>query len=173
MKEMVVADSKTIQTAEPEDLYRRLRRRLTDWVETRQGRGYRYADRLLLLPDFVHLMIRLGLDRRVPRELRTQAAAALAYVALPIDLMPEGLIGPLGFGDDLLLMVLVIRRLLASVPSEVVLSHWAGPVDLLRTLQGLLAIAEDMIGKRLWRRLQRVVGGSAVEESFPMGGMER
>ena len=168
-----MADPNTIQTAELEDLYRRLRRRLTDWMETRQGRGYRFADRLLLLPDFVHLMIRLVLDRRVPRELRTQAAAALAYVTLPFDFMPEGLIGPLGFADDLLLTVLVIRRLLASVPTEVVLSHWAGPVNLLRTLQGLLAIAEDMIGKRLWRRLQRVVGGPPVEESFPMGGVER
>ena len=109
----------------------------------------------------------------MPGELRTQAAAALAYVVLPFDLMPEGVIGPLGFADDLLLMVLVIRKLLASVPSEVVLSHWAGPVDLLRTIQGLLAIAEEMIGKRLWRRLQRIVGGQPIDEGFSTGGVER
>ena len=173
MKEIVVADPTSIQTVELGDFYRRLRRRLTNWLDTRQGRGYRFADRLLLLPDFVHLVIRLGLDRRVPGELRTQAAAALAYVVLPFDLMPEGVIGPLGFADDLLLMVLVIRKLLASVPSEVVLSHWAGPVDLLRTIQGLLAIAEEMIGKRLWRRLQRIVGGQPIDEGFSTGGVER
>jgi len=173
VKETVVADSTSIRTVELGDFYRRLRRRLTNWLDTRQGRAYRFADRLLLLPDFVHLVIRLGLDRRVPTELRTQAAAALAYVVLPFDLMPEGVMGPLGFADDLLLMVLVIRRLLASVPSEVVLSHWAGPADLLRTIQGLLEIAEEMVGQRLWRRLQRMVGGRPVDENYTTGGVER
>ena len=59
MKEIVVADPTSIQTVELGDFYRRLRRRLTNWLDTRQGRGYRFADRLLLLPDFVHLVIRL------------------------------------------------------------------------------------------------------------------
>lgn len=141
------------------DFYRRLRARIDDWLQSREGRAYRFADHLLLLPDFVHLIIRLALDSRVPMELRTQTAAVLAYVMLPLDLVPEGLVGPVGFGDDLLLVALMVRRLLTTVPPDVVLTHWAGPAGLMDTIRTILDAAEDMAGTRVWMRLQRIVGG--------------
>lgn len=144
------------------DLYRRLRTRLDAWLETREGRAYRFADHLLLLPDFVHLIVRLALDRRVPAELRTQTAAVLAYVLLPLDLVPEGMVGPVGFADDVLLVALMVRRLLTAVPSDVVLEHWAGPAGLMATIRRILEAAEEMVGSRVWQRLQRFVGGRQV-----------
>ena len=152
-------DGSEIQTITGGDFYQRLRSRLEAWLQTKEGRGYRFANQLLLLPDFVHLMIRLGLDSRVPLDLRTQTAAVLAYVTLPFDLVPEGMLGPLGFADDLLLIALMTRRLLASVPPEVVLGHWAGPKGLIRTLQDLLELGDEMVSGRVWGRLQRMVGG--------------
>lgn len=142
-----------------QDFYRRLRGRIDEWLQSREGRAYRFADHLLLLPDFVHLIIRLALDRRVPMELRTQTAAVLAYVMLPLDLVPEAMIGPVGFGDDLLLVALMVRRLLITVPEEVVLSHWAGPTGLMETVRRILDAAEEMVGSKVWQRLQRIVGG--------------
>lgn len=141
-----------------QDFYRRLRRRIDQWLRSREGRAYRFADHLLLLPDFIHLIIRLALDRRVPLELRTQTAAVLAYVMLPLDLVPEAMIGPVGFGDDLLLVALMVRRLLLVVPEEVVLSHWAGPTGLMGTIRKILDAAEEMVGSKVWQRLQRIVG---------------
>ena len=111
-----------------------------------------------MLPDFVHLVIRLALDRRVPTELRTQTAAVLAYVVLPFDLVPEAVIGPIGFGDDLLLIALLLRRLLTAVPQEVVLEHWTGPTSLMKTIRTILDAAEEMVGSKVWDRLQRIVG---------------
>ena len=143
------------------DFYQRLRSRLSAWFQTKEGKGYRFADQLLLLPDFVHLMIRLSLDARVPFDLRTQTAAVLAYVTLPIDLIPEAMIGPVGFADDLLLVALMTRRLLANVPYEIVLGHWAGPKALIQTMHDLLALADEMVGGRVWKRLQRLIGGDA------------
>jgi len=141
-----------------QDFYRRLRRRIDQWLRSREGRAYRFADHLLLLPDFIHLIIRLALDRRVPLELRTQTAAVLAYVMLPLDLVPEAMIGPVGFGDDLLLVALMVRRLLLVVPEEVVLSRWAGPTGLMGTIRKILDAAEEMVGSKVWQRLQRIVG---------------
>lgn len=149
----------SIEEKRAQDFYRRLRMRLDAWLRSREGRAYRFADHLLLLPDFVHLVIRLALDRRVPMELRTQTAAVLAYVMLPLDLVPEGLVGPVGFGDDLLLAALMVRRLLITVPADVVLAHWAGPVGLMETIRSVLDAAEEMVGSRVWKRLQRIVGG--------------
>lgn len=142
-----------------QDFYKRLRARLDEWLQSREGRAYRFADYLLLLPDFVHLVIRLALDRRVPTELRTQTAAVLAYVMLPFDLVPEAFVGPVGFGDDLLLVALMVRRLLTTVPQEVVLEYWTGPTGLMKTIRTVLDAAEEMVGSRVWQRLQRIVGG--------------
>lgn len=157
-----MTNGEMIEDRRSRDYYRRLRARLGAWLETREGRAYRFADHLLLLPDFVHLMIRLALDRRVPSELRTQTAAVLAYVMLPLDLVPEGLVGPVGFGDDVLLVALMVRRLLTVVPSDVVLEHWAGPAGLMATIRRILEVAEEMVGSRVWQRLQRFVGGRQV-----------
>lgn len=154
-----MSDETAIRTIENGDFYQRLRYRVRAWLGSREGRTYRFADRLLLLPDFVHLLVRMALDRRVPMELKTQTAAVLAYVALPLDLVPEAFVGPTGFADDLLLVVLMVRRLLGSVPSEVVNTHWAGPHGLLQTILDVMEAAEEMVGERVWRRLQRMIGG--------------
>jgi uncharacterized membrane protein YkvA (DUF1232 family) len=148
----------SIEEERVQDFYRRLRTRIDAWLQSREGRAYRFADHLLLLPDFVHLVVRLALDRRVPMELRTQTAAVLAYVMLPFDLVPEGLVGPVGFGDDLLLVALMVRRLLITVPGEVVLEYWAGPTGLVETVRTILDAAEEMVGSRVWQRLQRIAG---------------
>lgn len=154
-----MSDENAIKMFEAGDFYQRLRGRINAWLGSREGRAYRFADRLMLLPDFVHLLIRLAMDRRVPVELKTQTAAVLAYVALPLDLVPEVFVGPAGFADDLLLVVLMIRRLLGSVPPDVVRMHWAGPDGLLETIRDVMEAAEEMVGDRVWSRLQRMVGG--------------
>ena len=154
-----VTAAELIEEKRAQDFYRRLRARLDEWLQSREGRAYRYADYLLLLPDFVHLVIRLALDSRVPMELRTQTAAVLAYVVLPLDLVPEAFVGPIGFGDDLLLVALMVRRLLTTVPREVVLEHWSGPTELMKTIRTILDAAEEIVGSRTWERLQRIVGG--------------
>jgi uncharacterized membrane protein YkvA (DUF1232 family) len=154
-----VSDETAIRTIESGDFYQRLRLRIRTRLGSREGRACRFTDLLLLLPDFVHLLVRLALDSRVPMELKTQTAAVLAYVALPLDLVPEVFVGPAGFADDLLLVVLMIRRLLGSVPPDVVNAHWAGPHGLLQTTRDVMEAAEEMVGEKVWRRLQRMVGG--------------
>jgi uncharacterized membrane protein YkvA (DUF1232 family) len=134
-----VTGGEMIEERRAQDFYRRLRARLDDWLQSREGRAYRFADHLLVLPDFVHLIIRLALDRR--------------------DLVPEGLVGPVGFGDDLLLVALMVRRLLTTVPPEVVMANWAGPAGLMETIKTILDAAEEMVGERVWKKLQRIVGG--------------
>jgi uncharacterized membrane protein YkvA (DUF1232 family) len=141
------------------DFYRRLRARLDAWLQTREGRAYRFADHLMLLPDFVHLIVRLALDPRVPADLRAQTAAVFAYVVLPLDLVPEAVVGPIGFGDDLLLVALMVRRLLTTVPRAIVEDHWAGRAGLMDTTRAILDAAEEIVPSRIWQRLQQMVGG--------------
>jgi len=48
-------------------------------------------------------LFKLSVDARIPLAHKAQLAAAIAYFVSPFDLIPEGLIGPGGFLDDIAL----------------------------------------------------------------------
>jgi uncharacterized membrane protein YkvA (DUF1232 family) len=146
-------------TSRFDDFYRRLRRRLSRWLESEDGRRHRWGDMLCLAPDFVHLMARLLLDARVPAAAKSQLMAALLYFMSPLDLLPEALLGPAGYLDDIALAALVLDGLLNRVDPAVLRQHWAGRDDVLVIIRRVIASADEMIGSGLWRRLRRAVAG--------------
>jgi carbonic anhydrase len=70
----------------------------------------------------LRLVMKLLLDRRVPLRLKMLFPAALAYVVLPFDLVPDFLIG-LGQIDDLIAVVLAFVLFLGMAPREIVNEH--------------------------------------------------
>ena len=94
--------------------YDRLRERVIEAVETRGGRMAEGTLRaLLLVPDVFILLVRLALDREVPASARMLIGGALAYFVLPMDLLPEALVGAGGFVDDLVIATAVLAHLWA------------------------------------------------------------
>jgi uncharacterized membrane protein YkvA (DUF1232 family) len=78
------------------------------------------------VPDCAILFARLAKDRRIPRRRRALLAAAAAYLAMPLDLVPD-FIPVAGQLDDALLVVLTLRALARSGGRELVSEHWPGP----------------------------------------------
>jgi uncharacterized membrane protein YkvA (DUF1232 family) len=85
-------------------------------------------------------------------------AGAIAYIVMPVDLIPD-YIPFLGEVDDVFLLVLALRRLLQNAGRAVVLSHWDGdPADLRDlSLRKALLAATFFLPRRIRRRL-RVLG---------------
>lgn len=79
-----------------------------------------------LLPELARLVPALLSDTRVPLRTKLAAGAALAYVTVPVDPLPE-LVPGTGFGaDDVLVLVWAIRHLIAGAGYEVVRERWTG-----------------------------------------------
>jgi uncharacterized membrane protein YkvA (DUF1232 family) len=85
------------------------------------------------VPHCLVLFRRLLADPRVPRSRKWMLGALLAYLALPIDLVPDFLpvVGQL---DDAILVGLVLRRLVRSTGPGLVTELWPGPERSLRAL---------------------------------------
>jgi uncharacterized membrane protein YkvA (DUF1232 family) len=66
------------------------------------------TDALRFLPDLLRLLRRLAADRTVPAGVRAALLLLLAYLLLPIDLVPDFL-PVIGYADDVLLVALVLR----------------------------------------------------------------
>jgi uncharacterized membrane protein YkvA (DUF1232 family) len=110
------------------------------------------------LPQYLRLLGGLIADPRVALIDKFLVAGAMAYIVMPIDLIPD-FIPFFGEIDDLYLLVLALQRLVANAGRVVLLDHWTGsPADLADlNLRGALAAAAFFLPKRLRRRL-RVIG---------------
>jgi uncharacterized membrane protein YkvA (DUF1232 family) len=89
------------------------------------------------VPDCVVLCRRLLADPRISRRRKAGLGLALAYLAVPIDLVPDMLPGA-GQLDDAVVLALVLRGLVRDAGPDLVAQHWPGPSPGLRAL---LAIA--------------------------------
>lgn len=78
----------------------------------------------------------------------------MAYLVCPIDFLPEAVLGPAGYTDDVVVVALALNNLLNEVDQEVVLRHWKGDGDLLNWIQQILLIADEMIGSGLWEKIK-------------------
>ena len=90
-------------------------------TSTWQARA-RALDVVLHLPNFVRLYWRLFRDRRVSVWPKALLVAALAYVVLPFDLIPDA-IPLLGEVDDLVILIAAARWFLQLCPPDVVREH--------------------------------------------------
>jgi uncharacterized membrane protein YkvA (DUF1232 family) len=81
-----------------------------------------------LLPDALRLLRRLLADGQLPRGVRWRAALVLGYLALPIDVVPD-FIPLLGFADDAIVVVLVLRSMVRRAGVPAVRRHWPGTED--------------------------------------------
>jgi uncharacterized membrane protein YkvA (DUF1232 family) len=109
---------------------------------------------LLLLPHLAKLLFRLLRDHRVPRNRRWAMAAVGAYVASPIDLIPD-FVPVLGGVDDLLVLAFAIDYLLKASPEEVIDEHWDGSEDGLELVRGLTAWGVELLPDRFRRVFQQ------------------
>jgi uncharacterized membrane protein YkvA (DUF1232 family) len=108
----------------------------------RSASARRQAMRMLRLTGDVILLLKdLATDPRVPRPQRVTASLAVAYLASPIDLVPDWLPG-LGLLDDLVVVTWAGRRLLGAAGYDVIYELWRGSDEGLATVLALTGVQE-------------------------------
>ena len=106
-------------------------------VSRRQDDPTTFKDALRLLPDVLRLLRRLAADPTLPRGVRWRLGLTLAYLALPIDLVPD-MIPVVGYADDVVVVALVLRSVVRAAGPEALDRHWPGTPPGLATLKRLL-----------------------------------
>jgi uncharacterized membrane protein YkvA (DUF1232 family) len=110
------------------------------------ARYLRMARLVVKLPTYARLVWGILRDPRTPIGLKGMLAAALAYVVLPVDLIPDA-IPIIGQADDLTVLLLVLDLFIQNAPAEVRAEHTArarnGTADLDRDLERLRALMGD------------------------------
>ena len=136
-----------------DDFYRSLRKKIQDFLQGK-GEGFKYADLLLVAPDLFHLMCKLAIDPRVSVPSKAALAGAIAYFVSPIDLVPEAIVGPIGYVDDIAVAAVVLNRIINHGGGDVAREHWAGHGDLIEIIQQIIKVADNMVGTGLWGKIR-------------------
>ena len=91
-------------------------------------RGGLLREALRLLPDVLRLLPRLAADASLPRGVRVRLALLLAYLASPIDLVPD-FIPVIGYADDAIIVTAVLRSVARRAGIQAIERHWPGTDD--------------------------------------------
>lgn len=110
------------------------------------SRYLRMGRMVIKLPTYARVVWGIVRDPRTPVGLKGLLMAALAYVVLPVDLIPDA-IPILGQADDLTVLLLVLDLFVQNAPPEVRAEHATraknGTADLDRDLEKLRHVMGD------------------------------
>jgi uncharacterized membrane protein YkvA (DUF1232 family) len=149
--------SSPISSSRAERFYDRMRERIRVYLEKKGPIAGKTGEYLLLAPDVFVLLWRLVSDPRVNSKSKVALGGGLAYFLFPLDMMPEAFFGPIGFIDDLVFAVLLLRKVLVDTDVSIVREHWSGKDDLLTMIEKVLSAAEQLVGSELLGRFKKTV----------------
>lgn len=138
--------------------YDRLRSAIRRYVD-KKGSGVlgKTADFLLLVPDVFILLWRLTTDSRIANKDKVLLGSAIAYFIFPFDIVPEALLGPMGYLDDLVLGVYVLNKMLVTTDIAILREHWSGSHDVLESIQGVLYAADSLVGSNMVAKIKKMM----------------
>ncbi len=150
------AKAKTIFSDDERKLkfYEQLRDKVRKFSKEKAGKAGVLSEYLFMLPDFFVLVTRLAIDDRVPTRKKIFAGAIIAYLMLPIDIIPD-FIPVLGHVDDLVLVVLGLNMILNEIDKQILIDNWSGEGNVLELLQKITAKAEQFLDKNIYEKIKK------------------
>ncbi len=144
------------------DFYMQLRikidRQLKDRFNT-QSPINQLINLLVVLPDLLHLNIKLLFDVAIKPDKKGAIVGAILYVISPIDLIPD-VLPAFGWLDDLIVITMALNALLDDSKDEylknAVQKYWAGDKPVLDILRHIIAVGDNAVDF-LPRKLMKIV----------------
>ena len=132
----------------------------------------RMKNLLMFLPNMFTLLGRLIKDSRVPVAEKALFAAAIVYVIMPLDFIPD-IIPFVGQIDDAYLVALTFLRLVNRTDESVIREHWSGGGDIVSLANSVASLAPMFLPKRISRvlsaKVELAATGKTLQENMKKG----
>lgn len=103
-------------------------------------RGVDLAEAKRFVPDVINLLRRLSQDPTAGRQIRWSVLFLLAYLASPVDLIPD-FVPIVGYADDIVVLAFVLRSVVHRAGGAAVTANWAGTPGGLAVIQKLAGLS--------------------------------
>ena len=102
-------------------------------------KGSSLREAVRLLPDTLRLLQSIARNRSLEKSIRVRLWLLFAYMAFPIDLVPD-FIPVLGYADDAIIVALVLRGVVRGAGPDGIQRHWRGSPEGLAALRKLAGL---------------------------------
>jgi uncharacterized membrane protein YkvA (DUF1232 family) len=102
--------------------------------------GINLAEAKRLVPDVAHLVKDLSTDKSLPKSVRRRLVFVAAYLALPIDIVPD-FIPVLGYADDVIVLAWGLRSAVRHAGPQALERLWRGTATGLAVVRSLAGIS--------------------------------
>ena len=89
----------------------------------------------------------MAADRTVSRGVRIRLVLLLAYLVMPVDLVPDFL-PVIGYADDVVIVAWVLRSVIRSAGPEAFRRHWPGTPAGLQVIEKLAGFSPSDSGQQ-------------------------
>lgn len=142
--EEVSINNEIIIVNKTKDEYSKIR----EGVESKVSPKYKdLAEYAMLIPDIMALLYRIMRDKRVKNKTKMFIGAAIGYLALPLDILPDS-IPVVGNIDDVGIVLLVLDKIIDDIPEHIILEHWQGKEDIIRRSSEIRNLSFSVIGRK-------------------------
>ena len=136
-----------------EDSYTKGREKIKDKLP---NNAKKYSDYIFVLPDIAALIYRLLKDKRVSMKTKLVISAAVAYIAVPCDIIPDK-VPFIGKIDDIAIGVFALNVIMTDVPLNIIMENWQGKNDILIVLKNVIDYATNFTGAKNIDSIYRVM----------------
>lgn len=99
----------------------------------------------MIVPDVIAMLCRMFRDKRVNLQTKVMIGGAIAYLASPIDILPD-FIPFVGKIDDVAIAFFVMNKLINEVPEDVILENWNGREDIITVIKNGVYYISNLVG---------------------------
>ncbi|WP_159429495.1 YkvA family protein [Marinitoga hydrogenitolerans] len=87
----------------------------------------------------------------------------LSYIILPLDIIPEALLGPIGYIDDLYIGLYFLNIILNELPKEKIYAYWKGDIKTLNNISEIIEFLksnyEKLNSKNISKLISKILKG--------------
>ncbi len=135
------------------DFYQKLKIQIGDWLKEKKSDKFKWKKYVSMLPNCFYFVSELAADNSLAIPDREKLAKAIAYVISPWDFLPEEVVGPAGFLDDITVCAVILNQVLPRIEKDIWNKYWKGDKDLNELIQNVLNDAEEMLGAELQNKI--------------------
>lgn len=155
-KETVSIKKKEKEKPKVQDGYYNFRKNIEKNVPDKYQKVVEYA---MLVPDITALLWRLYRDKRVDMKVKIKLIGVIAYLASPIDILPD-FIPFIGKIDDVAVAFFGLDAIMNEVPQDIILENWQGEGNILLIIKDGVNYISKVVGTQNVARLIEFIKNS-------------
>src|SRR5512140_2620773 len=142
-------------TPHADRFYDRLRDRIRTFLASKANLGPA-TEFLMFAPDVFVLLVRLAKDDRVTGKNKVLLGSGMAYFIFPLDIVPEAIVGPIGYLDDLVFSVYILNKILTETDEQVLHDNWSGSGNVLDMMRSVLQSADKLVARDALAKIKKM-----------------